>query len=119
MTGDEGLMARGAVGLVSVFLGVAICKASSDTLLDTSPLSVFVLGVASDALFVWLIGKVPLENPAGNPPTLKGCAIPPIGGDLSKPPMLTWCLWPNGFFDVSVVGTFCLALLISDIQLGC
>jgi hypothetical protein len=119
ITGDEGLTAIGGEGFVSVFLELAVSEVSTVGLLGTSPPTAFVLGAASDALFCWLIGKVPLENPAGNPPTVKGCAIPPIGGDLIKPPILTWCLWPDGLFDVSAVGPFCLALLISDIQLGC
>lgn len=70
--------------------------------------------VEADVVFA---GVNPEENPPGSPPTLRGFASPPGGGDLIKPPMLTSCLTVE--FRLRSTLPFCLALFISAIHAGC
>ena len=62
---------------------------------------------------------VPDENPGGRPPTLRGLARPPGGGDRIRPPMLTSRLELVVGLRTRSALVFCFALLISDIHAGC
>lgn len=85
-------------------------------------LSSDALGLEADScemLSARLLETAPATNPAGSPLILIGFVVPPGGGDLIRPPMLTSCLLgPEGLRPRSTL-PFCFALAISDIHAGC